>query len=161
MTVGLPCCVQLRHLGDLGNSTGLDRDCDEVAYEVATPNSGTGRGDPVGLRERVLSQSAAINVVNDEPYEVLIAVTDHDVLDGGGGRLAWPGGLPCRPVAVEPGTRGGDPVVKTLAGVGEVAVPAEGCGAVLVGVVGAEPVQVECGEFPDKFGVAVPERRND
>ena len=38
-------------------------------------------------------------------------------------------------------------VMEPLAGIGEVAVPAEWGGGVLVGVVGAEPVQVERGEF--------------
>lgn len=52
-----------------------------------------------------------------------------------------------------------DPVAKSLAGICEVSVPAEWRGAVLV--VGAEPVQVKCGELPDELGVAVPEGRHD
>lgn len=32
--------------------------------------------------------------------------------------------------------------MQTVAGVGEVAVPAQGCGAVMFGVVGTQPVQV-------------------
>lgn len=111
--------------------------------------------------ESNLGGAATGDVVDDKAHEVVVAVGDLYFFDCVCRRLARPGGLPCRSVAVEPGARRGDPVVETLAGVGEVSVPAEGRGAVLVGVVGAKPVQVECGEFPDQFRVAVPERRND
>jgi hypothetical protein len=82
---------------------------------------------------------APAEVLIDERHEVSTAVSD----DGLGmitvvGSFARPEGVPGGAVAIEFGAAGGDPFAEAFAGVGEVAVPAERCRAVLVGVVGAE-----------------------
>ena len=69
--------------------------------------------------------------------EVGVSIGDDGFVVGGLGFFAGPGGLAGGSVAVEAGAGGGDPVAQAVAGVGEVAVPAQGCGAVLFGVVGA------------------------
>ncbi len=97
----------------------------------------------------------------DELHKVLVTITDDDVFHRVGRQFTWPSSLPRRPVAFQPRPRDRDPVAKPLAGIGEVTVPAEWGGAVLVGVVGAEPVQVQRGELSDEFGVPMPERRHD
>jgi hypothetical protein len=89
-----------------------------------------------------LGFAAPRDIVHHELHEVLFTIADHDVLDDIRGCIAWPSGLTGRSVALESGARCCYPVVEALPGVGEVAVPAEWGGAVLVGVVGAEPVQV-------------------
>lgn len=90
------------------------------------------------------SLAAAVDVVGHELDEVLGPVDD-----GLLGRglvdvrvFAGPDGLSRGAVAVEAGAAGRDPVAEAFAGVGEVAVPADGCGAVRFGVVGIQPVQV-------------------
>ncbi len=108
-----------------------------------------------------LSLSPSGDIVGDELHEVLIAITDHCVVDGFGVRLAGPSCLAGRSVAIQPCPGRRDPVVESLACVGKVAVPAKGGRAVLVGVVGAEAVQVQCGELPNELGMAMPEGRHD
>ena len=75
--------------------------------------------------------------------------------------FAGPGGLSGGPVAVQAGPGGGHPVAEALAGGGEVAVPADRGGRVLLRVVGTEPVQVQRAELPVQLGVPVPVGRDD
>jgi hypothetical protein len=110
--------------------------------------------------ELVLGLAARGDIVEDELHEVLIPVSDDRVLDRACRVLAGPGGLPGRAVSVETGAGSGDPVAEPLAGVGEVAVPAQRRGAVLLRVVGGQPVQVQSAQLPQQLRVAVPERRN-
>mgnify|MGYP001020131423 CR=1 FL=1 len=114
-----------------------------------------------GRVERVFGVLALVDLVEDELDEVFVAVGDRRLVHVISGFFARPGGLAGGTVAVQPGAGGSDPVAQALAGVGEVAMPAQWCGAVLVGVVGAQPVEVEGGEFPEEFGVAVPVGRDD
>lgn len=107
-----------------------------------------------------LARSTPPDIRDDELHEVGVAVRDLDFFDRAHRRFAWPGRLTCGAVAVEAGSGSGNPVVEAVACVGEVAMPAEGGGAVLLGVVGTEPVKVQGGEFPHEFGVPVPERRD-
>ena len=53
---------------------------------------------------------------------------------------------------VQAGTGGGDPVAEAVAGIGQVAVPSQGCGAALFGVVGVQLMQVQRGQLPQQFG---------
>ena len=84
--------------------------------------------------------AASYDVLDYELGEVPVAVADRNVLHGIGGWFSWPNCLPSGAVAVKARAGGGYPVVEALAGVREVAVPAERGRAVLVGVVGAEPM---------------------
>ena len=108
-----------------------------------------------------LGPAASSYVVADELGEVRVAVADRNVLHCIGGWFSRPGCLTGRPVSVKTCAGCCHPVVETLAGIREVAMPAERGRAVLVGVVGAEPMQVQCRELPDQLGVSVPERWHD
>ena len=110
--------------------------------------------------ERFLGSLTFGDLVEHELHEVFGTVGDDDILDRRGWVLAGPARLPCRSVSVEPGAGRRYPIAEPGAGVGEVAVPSQRRGAVLLGVVGAQPVQVERREFPDQFGVPMPERRD-
>jgi hypothetical protein len=101
------------------------------------------------LRESSLGMSAAVHVVGYKPDEVLVAVRDDGLARFCDRLFAWPIGLSSGPVAVESGAGSGDPVAQALPGIGEVAMPAEWCRSVLIWAVGADPVQVQRGEFPD------------
>lgn len=127
--------------------------------EIACPCAGSNRGN--ASRECGLGLAPLGDVVDDELHKVLIAITDDDVSHGVGRQFTEPSRPPCCPVSIEPRARDRDPVAKPLADISEVAVQAERGRAVLVRVVGAEPVQVQCGEFPDQFRVPMPERRHD
>src|SRR5688572_7690072 len=96
-------------------------------------------------QERVLDGPPAGDVFNDESAEIGSTVLNRDLFDRRRRILPGPRGLTCRPVAVEARATGRDPVVQALAGLGEVLVPAEGSGAMLLLVVCAEPVQVQGG----------------
>ena len=111
--------------------------------------------------KRSLGFAASVDVLDDEQHEVLVAIADDNVFDRVGRRFPWPRSLPRRPVPLQPGPRHCHPVAEPLAGIREITVPAERGGAVLVGVEGAEPVQVERGEFPDELWVPMPEWRHD
>ena len=111
--------------------------------------------------ERCLCFAPPSHVVDDELHEVLVTIPNDDIFDGVGRLFARPRSLPRRSVSLQPRARHRDPVAEPLAGIREVTVPAERGGDVLVGVVGAEPVQVQRGEFPDEFGVSMPERRHN
>ena len=100
-----------------------------------------------------------VDLVDDVLDEVGVSVGDDGFVVGGLGVFAGPGGLAGGAASVQAGAGGGDPVAQAVAGVGEVAVPAQGCGTVLFGVAGAQSVQVQRGQFPDQFGVAMPVRR--
>ena len=101
-----------------------------------------------------------MNLVDDELHEVGIAVSDDllDVFDRV--ILTGPDCQPCGPVSIETGATRGHPVAEPLPRVSEVSMPAQWGRAVLVRVIGAEPVQMQRSQFPDEFGMAVPKRRN-
>ena len=106
-----------------------------------------------GSTEGSLSLSPMGDVLDHELYEVLISITDDNVFDDVGRWFSWPSRLPSRSVPFEPRPRDRDPVAKPMAGIRKVAMPADWGGAVLVGVIGAEPVHpaVEL----DPFGLGV------
>lgn len=106
--------------------------------------------------EGVFGGLAFVDLVDDVLDEVGVSVGDDGLVLDGLGFFAGPCGLSGGTVSVEAGTGCGDPVAEEVAGVGEVAVSSQGCGTVLFGVIGAEPVQVQRGQFPDQFGVAMP-----
>ncbi|GAA2242184.1 hypothetical protein GCM10010401_13810 [Rarobacter faecitabidus] len=93
--------------------------------------------------------------------EVFFPVRDGDVLYWFDGFFAGPGDLAGGTVGVQESAAGSGPVAESFSGFGELVVPGEGCGAFGFGVVRAQPVQVQGGQFPDEFGVAVPERGDD
>jgi len=86
--------------------------------------------------------AACGDIVEDELHEVLISVSDDRVLDWACRVLPGPGGLPGGAVSVETGSGSCDPVTEPLAGVGEVAMPAQRGGAVLLRVVGGQLMQM-------------------
>jgi hypothetical protein len=88
-------------------------------------------------------------------------VGDDDVLDSIRWTFPWPSRLARRPIPLQAGTSCRHPVAKALSGVGEVAMPSQRRRAVLLGIVGAQPVHVQRGKLPHEFGVPMPERRND
>lgn len=100
---------------------------------------------------------AYLNLVDDELHEVGIAVSDDllDVFDSV--ILTGPDCQPCGPVSIETGAACGHPVAQPLPRVSEVSMPAQWGRAVLVRVIGAEPVQMERRQLPEQLGVSVPE----
>src|SRR5690606_12931628 len=101
---------------------------------------------------------ACLNLVDDELHEVGIAVSDDLLDDLDRAILTGPDRQPCGPVSIETGATRGHPVAQTLLRVSEVSMPAQWGRAVLVRVIGAEPVQMERRQLPEQLGVSVPER---
>lgn len=94
--------------------------------------------------ELILSRLPSGNIGGHERFGVCRAACEHDIIDRGSGVLAGPGGLPSGAITIQACSGSGNPVAEPVPCVGEVAVPPERCGAVLVGVVGAESMQVQC-----------------
>jgi hypothetical protein len=65
------------------------------------------------------------HVIDDELYEVLVAITNDDVFDRVGGRFSWPRSLPRKPVAFQSWPPHCHPVAKPLAGIREIAMLSE------------------------------------
>lgn len=96
-----------------------------------------------------------------ELSEICVAVCDHPLVNHGRCRFPGPDGLSRWTVAVEFGSGDGDPVAQAFPGGGEVGMPADRGGAVLLGVVGTQPMQVQRGQFPDQLWMPMPQRGND
>ena len=107
----------------------------------------------------LLLGSASGNVGHDVLDEVEVTIVDHFLDDRGERLFAWPTCLTGRSVPVEPGTGGLDPVAKSPTGFGEVTMPDQWPAGVLLGVVGTEPVRVQCGQLERQLRVAMPARR--
>ena len=94
--------------------------------------------------ELFLSVVAAPNIVQNEADEVGVAVGYDRLLDRFARVFSRPYGLTGRSVAIQPGAGCGYPVTQALPCIDKVAVPAQWGRAVLVRVLGAQPVQVQC-----------------
>jgi hypothetical protein len=79
-----------------------------------------GSPDELLIRD-CLDPATAQNVFADEVGEVLVPVADLDLSARVSRELAGPGGLPSRPVAVEPSAADGDPVPEPAASLGDLA----------------------------------------
>lgn len=129
-------------------------------FEIADPARSCAYPVEAG-EERVFGFSPSSDFIQDVLDEVFVPVSDRSLGCGLGGGFSWPGCLSRGTVAIQAGAAGRDPVAQARSGVSEVAVPAERRRTVLIGVVGAQPMQVQCREFPEEFRVAMPVRRND
>src|SRR5699024_3219995 len=123
-------------------------------------------GDFAGFRVEagvvvVFDLTATFDVGDDERDEVLVTVGDRGVFDRVGVVLSGPGGLSGGAVAIQSSAGGGYPVAQALPCVGEVTEPTDGGAAVLLRVVGVEPVGVQRGQFPQQLGMPVPHGRDN
>ena len=91
--------------------------------EAACPRVGSHGVD--ASRECCLGLTPPSDVVDDELHKVLVAVAVDDVFGCVCGRFSWPGSLASRPVAFQARPRLCHPVAKPLAGIREIAMPAE------------------------------------
>src|SRR3546814_4094458 len=93
--------------------------------------------------ELVLRCLASLNVSNYERDKVGYPVGDHRLFGVSRRLVPGPGGLPCGAITIESSPARSYPVSEAEASIRKVAMPPQRCGSVLVGVVGAQPVQMQ------------------